>query len=157
MCKPYYRTLYTKDTNGHVHSLRLVYDRLDEKEIKSYYEEGSAPFPSDFTLWLLGKLSGTPHVPTIVKTVDKFFTAEVLGNRARWQRHAPRENPRYVTVLTLVDGQNNAIAGGSSVCSAVDEPDRAVGYRLAFERLKDSLKDLGYSVISKAEGEKALE
>jgi len=153
MCKSKKRSVYLKEESGNIQHCFLVYDRLDEKDIGEYYNaEGLCS--EEFPLWMLEHLSGTVHTPTVREVTHKFYTASVLGDRARWKKNAKNGTPRYITVLTVVNSKNEAIAGGCSVCSALDIPDRSIGYRVAFDRMKKTLKSFGLTIVPRTEVEK---
>jgi hypothetical protein len=145
------RHIYLKQ-NGHVAEYSIVYNRFDESDIKEYCKK----YSPDVTMWLLEKINCRVHTPTIKDAVDRFIDAEVLGSVAKSRHKVKHDKPRYVTILTLLDSHQMPVAGGCSVCSAVDSPDRTYGYSRAFERLRGKLEGLGFSIVPRAEGMRVL-
>ena len=155
MCKQKSRSIYLRNSDK-IDRCELVYSRFPEPMIRGLSIKG---LRENAAMWILDELGGNVHMPTFKKIEKQFSDAEFLGNISR---HAGRiksngwQYPRFITVIMLYDKSNRAIGGGSSVCTAIDIPDRKLGYRLAFERMKSQLGQDGYTIVPRVEAEKLL-
>ena len=151
MCKQQSRSIYLEH-DGKIDRYELVYSRFPESMIKR-------EISWDFVTYLLEHFNGNVHVDTLKKLEEQFAIAVEIACQRENKSRVPNKNrimPRYMTIIMLYDKANRAIGGGSSVCTAIDIPDRKLGYRLAFERMKTGLHESGYTIIPRVEAEKLL-
>lgn len=142
MSKTMYRTIYLKDSHDRVVSYPLIYLKIAEDEIiKTYTDRRAAE-------WIAKAMGDYFYHKNFKDLLLKWEQAEMIPPK---RPHGYMWRPRYVTVLTVLDSNNHPMAGGVSLCSASDTPDRRLGYALAFKNLKEELEARQFTVLHKSE------
>ena len=129
----------TRNRTNKARECMMFYKTWDEKDIKSL---GHDP---DWTMFAFRAHGGQCiDSETFEVLVGKLKKANRLSVG---RRHVA---PRYVTLITLIDEDGFALAGGCSVCGHSDEPVRSIGYAIAMDMLNKRLDQDGLEFSRKS-------